>query len=316
LGPVAGRTAFLALVLLLAVPTGVRAQELDGVVMRRDSTVVPGVMVELHRVTETSGALHDSTRADDDGRFSFSLTDAEGGALFVAGARHEGVLYWGPPVHATVQPELEDYPVFVFDTAAVDSPVSDLRLAIRHVVLTPTASAIQVEEIIDIGGQPDRTLVPASDSAIVWSGALATGARGVVVVSGGVPEEDVLVFEKAVGFRGALPPTGIRLAVQYFVPSLDYEFTAEQPTDRLEVLAMPGPGTVFRVSGLTEAPTGGTMPVPVRRFTASDLQAGDVVTVGVSFEEPSRGRAWIWLLVALALGTAAIVSVRLNARAA
>ncbi len=310
----ARKRAVLVLALSLAAPTVVGAQELTGVVMRSDSTVVPGVAVELHRVTETTGALHDSSRADARGRFSFTLTGEEAGALFVAGARHEGVLYWGPPVHATAPPEQEDYPVFVFDTAAVQAPVAELRTVIRHVVLTPTASAIQVEEIMDVAGRPDRTLVPATDSAIVWIGALASGARGVVVASGGVPGEDVVVLENQVGFRGALPPSGIRLVVQYFVPSLDYEFTAEHTTERLEVLAMPGPGTVFRVSGLTEAPTGGAMRVPVRRYAASDLQGGDRVTVAVSFEEPGRGRAWIWFLVALALGFAAFVSVRLNAR--
>lgn len=292
----------------------VPSQELTGVIVRPDSTSVAGVTVELHRVTEEEGALLDSTRTDGSGRFSFPLPDDQPGALFLAGARYQGVLYWGPPVHSTAQPDAGDYPVLVYDTLQVQSPALDLGTTIRHAVITPASNALQVEEIFDVRGRPDRTLVPASDSSLVWLGALARGAQGVLAAPGGVPPEDVVVLGDRIGFRGALPPSGIRLVIQYFVRGLEYQVTTGNSIGRLELLAMPGPGTLFEVSGISEAPARTGMPVPVRRFTASELEAGETVSLAVTFQDPPRSKAWIWLLAAFALGAAAFISMRLNGR--
>jgi hypothetical protein len=53
------------------------------------------------------------------------------------------------------------------------------------------------------------------------------------------------------------------------------------------------------------------MAVPVRRFMATDLSEGATVSVRVGFEEPGRGNAGVWFVVALALGAAALLSLRL-----
>jgi hypothetical protein len=52
----------------------------------------------------------------------------------------------------------------------------------------------------------------------------------------------------------------------------------------------------------------------MRRFTATDLAPGTTVSIIAEFEEPGRGRAWIWFLVSLALGGAALLSTRLTAK--
>ena len=307
--------AVAALWMLLATPGS--AQELNGVVALGDSTPVGGARVELHNVGEATGVLVDSAVTDASGRFGFSLDATEAsGAVFLVGARYAGVLYWGPPVHAANPGDLSDFSVVVFDTALVSGPVDSLRTAMRHVVITPGPAGLQIEEIIDVQGAPARTIVPAGDSVSVWSGALASDAHAVLPSQGGVPAEDVVVSGGTVGFIGALPPTGIRLVLSYVVPSDEYRLQVDHPTDRLELLVMSRPGIDVRAEGLVEAPVGSEMRVPMRRFTTAELQPGRTVSIITEFEEPGRGRAWIWFLVSVVLGGAALLSTRLTAKGA
>ena len=303
-----------AATLMLAWVTPGVAQELQGRVALADSLPVGGVRVELHSFSETAGVLVDSTITDPSGQFEFALGAAEEpGAVFLAGARYGGVLYWGPPIDATNPGDQSDYAVAVFDTALVSGAVESLRTSIRHIVITPGVAGLQVDEIIDVQGMPDRTLLPASDSVFVWTAALAGSAHGVVPAQGGVAQEDLAVREGIIGFAGALPPSGIRVALQYVVPSTEFALRLDHPTQRLELLVMPRAGMELRVDGLTEASVGSDMAVPVRRFTAADLPKGATVSIRVEIEEREGGRAWVWLLVSLALGAAALISVRLTA---
>ncbi len=292
-----------------------KAQELSGLVALGGSTPVAGAVVELHQVSEETGALMDSTTTDSSGSFVFFLpSDADPGAVYLAGARYGGVLYWGPPVHSTNPTDLEGYVVTVFDTLAVSAPAPDLRTSIRHVVITPTAAGLGVEEIIDVEGMPDRTLVAETDSALVWSTMLARGAVGVVPSPGGVPAEDVVPGTSSVGYRGALSPSGIRVVLQYFLSSSEYALELDHSTARLELLVMPQPGLDLRVSGLEEAAVAPEMRVPVRRFAGTDLTAGSSVTVDAAIAQPGHGRAGVWLLIAVLLGAAALATIRFTTR--
>jgi hypothetical protein len=302
-----------SLVLLSVLPA--RAQAIRGRVALPDSTPVVGARVELHRVGDDGGALLDSTISGGSGEFSFPLDTAGApGALFLAAARYLDVLYWGPPMHGTTVPSEDGYLVQVFDTVAVPGPVDYLRTTMRHVVITPSVSALQVSEIIDVAGPPARTLVPSGDSIAVWETSLAEGAHAVVSEEGGVPPEDLLLGKGSLGFRGALSPEGIRVAVSYVVPSSDFVLDVGDPTERLEVLVMPRPGLDLKVNGLAEAPTGAEMRIPVRRFTATDVARGTTVSVRSSIRQPGDGRPWAWLIAAIVLGAAALFMVRLNAR--
>jgi hypothetical protein len=302
------------LLLMCAVQPGV-GQELRGRVTLADSLPVGGIRVELHGVSETAGAIVDSAIAGPDGQFDFSLPGStEAGAVFLVGARYGGVLYWGPPVHPTSLDELVDYSVAVFDTTLVAGPVGTLQSAFRHVVVTPGPGGLQIAEIIDVKGVPGRTLLPSGDSVFVWTGALADNSSGVFPAEGGVPPEDLAVSNGAIGFAGALPPTGIRVAVEYMVSGTEYALRLEHPTERLELLVMPRPGMTLEVEGLVEGSVGSDMPVPVRRFTAVDLSATATVSVRVGREEPGMGQARVWFLVGLALGAAALLSLGFTRR--
>jgi len=68
------------------------------------------------------------------------------------------------------------------------------------------------------------------------------------------------------------------------------------------------------VSGLDESAVSADMRVPVRRFSGLDLAAGSSISVRATIEQPGKLSAWIWFVVSLALGAAAVVSVKLSSR--
>jgi len=299
---------------LWATPALLHAQDMRGRVVLPDSTPVPGARAELHRVSEQGGAIVDSTTTDASGRFTFTLdAEADPGIVYLAAARHDGLLYWGSPIHAGVSIDLSNYVVGVFDTTAVAGPLRDLPVGMRHVVITPGVSGMQVEEIIDLRGVADRTLVPGDDSVVVWETSLARGASSLLPGPGGVPLEDLLPEGGRIGFRGALPPSGIRIVIQYLVPSLEYSLQLDHAAERLELLVMSRPGLDVQGNGLDEVPVGSDMQIPVRRFTRSGLAEGETLSVRITpAERPAAGRPWVWLLASLALGAAALASIRLT----
>lgn len=295
---------------------GAWGQEIRGVVLLPDSVPVANAVVEFHRVTEQTGALVDSATTDASGRFVFSFDDgADSGTVYLGAARHDGILYWGEPVHSTMSPEaLDSYTVLVYDTLLVAGTYTGLRTAIRHVVVTPAMSGLQVEEIIDVEGLPDRTIVGEADTLAVWIVPLASGAHGVVPAPGGVAAEDLVLMGEQVGYAGPLPPSGIRVVIQYVIPSPDYVLTLPNETGRLELLVMPVPGLDLKVSGLEESAVSGDMRVPVRRFSGLDLDPGSSVSVRATIAQPGKALVWPWFIASFVLGAAALVSAKLSSR--
>ena len=169
-----------------------------------------------------------------------------------------------------------------------------------------------MEEIIDVEGLPDRTLVAEADTLAVWIAPLAIGAHGVVPAPGGVVAEDLMLMGEQVGYAGPLPPSGIRVVIQYVIPSPDYVLSLPNETGKLELLVMPVPGLDLKVSGLEESAVGGDMRVPVRRFSALDLAAGSSISVRATIEQPGKTRVWPWFMASFVLGAAALASVKLS----
>jgi len=306
--------ALLCAAVLWATP--LRAQgRVEGQVRTADSIPVAGVRLELHRVTESSGGLADSTWSDGTGRFSFDFqASADSGAVWLVGARYEGVLYWGSPIHDAGPEPITDYPVVVYDTARVDAPDPDLATPFRHLVLTPSPGGFQVEDIIDVGGRADRTLLSSADTVPVWTTALAAGAHAVIPLEGGVPADDLILGDGTVGYAGPLPPAGVRIVLEYVVPGESFDLRIEHPTGRMELLVVPQPAMRLRVEGLEEGRIGGEMAASFRRFSGVDVPAGRLVSARTEWSSGSRRFAWVWLLAAAVLGAGALLSTRYSRR--
>ena len=219
-----------------ALPAG--AQTLDGlVVLGSGGAPVSGASVELHRVTSVSGEVVDSTVSQADGSFSFDLPeDSDPVALWLAAARHNGVLYFGPATHAGQVSE-DPYTVVLYESTIVDSPPGDLRVAVRHLVVTPGVSGgYDVAEVLDIVGPKDVTLVPASDTMAIWSTSLPGSARSPRAIEGGVPTEAISFADDAVHLNTMLSPSGARVTFVYTTARPDLEIRIDHPTDRLEIV--------------------------------------------------------------------------------
>jgi hypothetical protein len=282
--------------------------ELDGRVVkgagaRSDGAAregVAGLQVELHRVTASGGEVVDSTLSGPDGAFRFALEDDEAERpLYLAAVRYHGIRYFGPALHPGMTSE-EPYEVPVYDTTMVSAPPTDLRVGVRHVVVTPGMDGgLDVAEVIDVVGPDDHTLVAASGTVPLWSTALPEGAIDPQVIEGGAPADVVQFAGDRVELGSMLTPVGARLSYTYRLEGDDLELAVEHPVGRLEVVVA---GAEAEVSGATHAETttrGGRL---VHRYEGTSLEPGD--TIDIQLIEPGGGIdrwALVWAAIGLAL---------------
>lgn len=299
-------TLLLALVAVVGGIGSLEAQTLDGrVVHGVDSSAVAGVRVELHRVTATSGSVTDSTLSARDGSFSFTLPEAsDSGELWLAAARAQGIVYFGPPRHAGQSTE-EPYEVLVFDSLTVHSPPEDLRVGIRHLVVTlGQAGGFDVAEVIDVLGPPDRTLVPVPDTLAIWTTSLPASAAGPRALEGGVATDAVAFGTGNVQLRSMISPVGARVTYVYSTPRTEIEILIEHPTDRLEVVVA---GVDAEVSGATPAGSSVMGGETVRRYEAEAVAPGSRIRVAVAEVRGAGSSALIWAVVGAGLLLAAAI---------
>ncbi len=297
-------SAFLVLLALASDAGLLQAQSLQGrVVYGVDSSAVAGVRVELHRVTATAGAVVDSTISLADGSFQFGLEDGTGSdALWLAAARHRGILYFGPARHAGQTLDGE-YEVLVYDSVTVTTPPSDLRVGIRHLVITAgSAGGFEIAEVFDVLGSAELTLVPVPDTLAIWSTSYPASAVDPRAIEGGVEPAAVTFESGQVVLRSMISPLGARVTFVYTTRSPELEIRIDHPTDRVEVVVA---GLDVEVTGASPAASSVTGGETVLRFTAEDLLPGATVRVAAA-ERPGPGRqALVWALIGIGLLLAA-----------
>lgn len=165
--PMAARLAFVfALVAAAALPAAAQSR-LDGRVVR-DGRGVPGVAVQLHRVTRDARGQIDSTVSGADGRFAMSLPrvdSAAGFTVFFTTAIAGRVRYFGPAVHP--QETTAAYEIAVFDTTSSDALADSVRIARRDLFLIPDMDGtMQIAEIVRLRNAGKRTLISESQPRI------------------------------------------------------------------------------------------------------------------------------------------------------
>lgn len=274
-----------------------------GVPEGADRPGVPAATVELHRVTADEGAIVDSVVTSDDGSFRFALSDDEERPIFLVAARHQGVRYFGPAMHAGMESE-GPYEVAVYDTTAVSAPPSDLRVTVRHVVVTRgPAGGLDVAEVIDIVGPPDRTLVAASDTLTLWSTALPEDAAHFQELEGRMPTGGVEFIDGRARLRSMLPPAGVRLSYTYRVRGETLKLPIEHPTARVELVVA---GAEAEVRGAAHAETSTRAGRLMHRYEGASLESGETLEVRLVRSGGATDRwVWIWAAVGVGLLTAA-----------
>lgn len=315
MGP--GLAALLSMLATLpsaAIPSAAPAQEapFDGrVVLGPDSMPLPGAGVSLHRIArDTAGVVADDT-AGTDGRFSFRLPAADSGDLFLVTARHEGVLYFGPPFHDPTQAP-DPYTVVVYPSRALEDEAT-LELERRHLVLTPVTGGFRVLDVASAANDSAWTWTSPREGGEVWSAAFPPSATGVAVERGGVSPSEVRLAGGRARVRSAVPPGGQRLVLRYQIPTgQQVVLPVRRPVGVLELLVQPP--WEARVTGLEDAGRVQFQGREYRRYRAREVSPGTVVRFTVS---PGGGASAVlpWVLAGLGvllLGAAAWVQRRLR----
>jgi len=309
--------AMLVIACLLLLPDTSHAQVVEGIVISgRDSSSVPGTVVLLHRITADAGEVVDSTASDANGRFRLAIDESDDpAALFAAAALNDGVSYFGPAIHAGM--ELPDtYTIVVHETETIDGTLVDNRIMLRHVVVSPTAHGLlQITEVVDVAGLPDRAVATASVVDPIWTIELPPGVESWTPVAGGLPAEALSLVGNRVEVRAKLPPSGMRVAFAYFRNGPDVEFPISHATDRLEVILVGA--DVESLVGLSPGSSADLPPGSnAKRFVATAVEPGADIGLTLESESPQTGAVLIWVLVGLALLAAAGVSAAMARRSA
>jgi hypothetical protein len=150
--------ALLALAPLVAIPAAGQGT-IDGRVVRGGEGL-PGVEVELHRVSRTGSGVVGAARSGGGGVFRLPLPAAagEGFDVLFATATLHGVRYFGPALHAGADPG--GYVVQVYDTTSAPASVAALRVSRRDVVLVAgRRGGWEVAEVVRVENPLDRTVV-------------------------------------------------------------------------------------------------------------------------------------------------------------
>ena len=299
----------LLLGMVFLLPDMSHAQTVEGVVISgRDSTAVPGSVVLMHRVTVDAGEVVDSAETDTTGRFSLSMNaDDEPGTLYAVAALNDGVSYFGPALHPGMEPP-DPYTVVVHETETIEGILEDSRIRLRHVVVSPTAHGLlQITEVVDVAGVPNRALATASAADPIWTIDLPPDMQSWAPMPGGLPPEAMSLVGNRLEVRAKLPPTGMRVAFGYFREGPEIDIPVLHPTDRIEVLLVGS--TEESVVGLEPGDSGDLPPGNnAKRFVASGLEPGAEVAVTLESEPAPAGPVMVMAFVGLALLVAAGVS--------
>ena len=131
---------------------------LDGSVQLADSALRVGTVV-LHRVSDIEQGEIDSTRVSN-GLFSFTLPGIPNPALgdiYFASVRHQGVMYFGPPITQAIDLD-SAYVIQVWDTILAPAEGLDVALQSRVLFFDPQGSSWTVTDLFELRNDLDRTV--------------------------------------------------------------------------------------------------------------------------------------------------------------
>jgi hypothetical protein len=257
------RVSSLCLALLAALAaTAAYAQggsTLAGRVLKEDAPL-SHVPVSLHQVTAQSSGMIAQANTDAAGGFRFDLppADTAGFNVFFVTVEHQGVRYFGAPVHRGEVPA--GYSVEVFDTTS--SLPGAIRVARRGVILFPeTDGGWSANELIRVVNTGRKTLVPAN-GAPTWEFSLPAGATDFEVTEGDAAAPELRMMGERAGFVGSLTPGAREIFVRYRLP-------ADQPAIELETIGATDTFDVFIPEGSAHVTVTG---LPTTRVTTVESQ--------------------------------------------
>lgn len=302
-----GPLTALALLPILASAQPLFAQEpalarLEGRVVRgqEDSLGVGLAVVVLHLVTPDTAGEIDTTRADVRGSFAFDLPSVPdplvGGEVYFASVDHDGILYFGPPVHEAGQLD-GPYLIEVHDTAVAPREGSSLPLRVRYLVLEPGDQGWVVTDVFQVENPGERTLV-AADDGIVWSYPLPPGIVELDVGGDDAAPDAVEASDGVLRVSAPVAPGMRQFMLRYRLGQPLLDLPLPGPVEVVELLVRE-PGPPLSVQGLmVNRPVEMEPGVTYRRYSGLDLEDARVRVLPGTESDPFPVE---WLAVVLAL---------------
>jgi hypothetical protein len=271
---------------------------------------VPGLPVQLHRVTRESAGVVAETVTGPGGAFRVDVPPADTGtfSVFFATALADGVRYFGPAVHPG--DSAEGYRVVVYDTTSAAGTADSLRVSRRDVFLMPgTRGGWEVAEMVRVLNPSGRTLV-AREGAPVFGMDVPEGITdfeaGEAGTADGTPagSAEVVLMGGRVLATVPITPGERDFFFRYRLASgkRSMALPVDRATDTL-LMYVRQPGPQVHVEGLGEGrlmEAGGERFV---RFSGTDLPAAAAVSMRWrnTAESPLDPRLVAGLLVGLIL---------------
>jgi hypothetical protein len=267
--------------------------------------------VVLHRVDAVDAGEIDSTRADAGGRFAFDLPtvpDPGGrGEVYFASVRHDGVVYFGPPLGRAV--ELDSiYRIQVYDTATAAPDGAPIPLGVRYLLVEAVEGGWEVTDLLQLDVIGERTWVQDA-AGVTWRYPMPGGIGEVEVGGGDLPTELTRFPDGAVEFTGPLSPGPRQLVVRYRLDSLSLTIPLPGGVREMELLIQE-PAPPVQVTGLAPAESVEMEPgIRYRRYAGADL-SGAVVQVQEGEGPTSLPLEWLAVILGLGLAVVGLVAVQ------
>ncbi|MGE0161142.1 MAG: hypothetical protein AB7T31_17225 [Gemmatimonadales bacterium] len=303
----------LAVLATLSVAADARAQVeaeavLDGRVLLGDSAMRSGTVV-LHRVSDSEQGEIDSMRVMN-GEFAFRLPGVPNptlGDIYFASVRHQGVMYFGPPITQAI--ELDSaYVIQAWDTLLAPAEGMEVDVEVRSMFFDPQGESWTITDVFQLHNELDRTIV-ARPEGRVWTYPLPAAATDVTTGENEM-SADVITYEDGrIVVRGALPPGERMFVVRYTLPSPEVSIPTPGSTLMVDVLVRE-PAPPLEVTGLSPGESvafeGG---ITYRRFSGDSLSTPSIdIVLGEETAPPPV--QWIAVILAVVLAGGGLLALR------
>lgn len=222
-GKLARNAALLAVLLAVLSPCRLEAQSATfaGTVIRvvaGDTVVVPGLPMQLHRVSPTAQGVIDSARTDPRGRWRFR-TRLETGANYLVSTRHDGIEFFTPPLATDADRPDTGVRILVADTTS--GPLGRITVSARHLLVQGGDSAgwRGVLDVIILENESGFTKIAADTTRPAFVFLLPPGARDPEIADGDIGPEAVRFQRGSLELYAPLAPGSASLTIQYLLPA-------------------------------------------------------------------------------------------------
>jgi len=196
-------------------------------IVGRDTVIVAGAKVTLHRVTTTAPGPVDSTTSDARGQFTFRIAP-DSAVVYLVSTKWAGIEYFATPFVVHTEPPYPTATVVVSDTSSTIA----VRLIARHLIVSPPGpdGTRDVVDLFVLDNPGPETRVAAAVRQPTWQARLPRFALNAHAGNSDFAGDAVQFNGDQVSLFAAIPPGQRDVEVDYQIPANSKQF--ELPVDQ------------------------------------------------------------------------------------